>query len=484
MKYLAVFFTVSILFTGIAQGQDKPQRDASELPQQTGSPIVVGRKGATFEITPPSSPHSASNSWSLSAFASALPGITAISFNGGLTSFGDDGSIYFHNVRVTSSSTDLDDYNRLKYSFNPTTMALELSEVATYPDMEGLYIQEYYFTKNVPDQIYLRRGSTTYNPWTYYNLTNLDFNTTFELDGVTAQKFSFYMENLSGDVRIIIKDPSGETVRDSILDSGGYWHADQAILQAGTYKIQFGPGDSASTLNMRLYFGNPNIHNYGQISNGSAISFTKRDNLSEYGVWWIDLVAGQTITVANNGYGRTLYTLVYQDNTFANSIDAGNGDGTLIHVAKKTGRYYYFAEPYVFDSGTYYGTISVVNALAFSSWSRVHMLPPLEQDEDDDPDDDGLVNIEEYALGADPLESSPEALPGLVKTGAGSFQFQFNQPIYVTDISYTVDRLDLGTGTTTETLGTFLVSDGLEYDILGANIPLTGASGFFHLTVD
>jgi hypothetical protein len=82
-----------------------------------------------------------------------------------------------------------------------------------------------------------------------------------------------------------------------------------------------------------------------------------------------------------------------------------------------------------------------------------------------DPDADGLPNLLEYALGADPKTADLPTIAPVVGTAADRLTLTYTRPVAITDVAYTVEwSADLQTWTTgataTETLGTTDNGDG------------------------
>lgn len=465
MKKQLLLTTVFSLFSACMLA-DLPERDANGRTDRE-APISIGRNGASFNLQ---QPDLITKSSLKTLNATGLTNITTISFNGGTSSFSDDGEIEFHNVRIESDTTTIDDYNVLSYRADPATLQLNLIDIATYPGVGVMYKTEGLFAKDVSDAaILVYEDDFEHGQYETHSYSDVDFSQSFKMTLESAQKIGFYITNLSGDLRYIVHSPSGEKLIDDILAGGFYWAYGFEAIEAGEYNIQFGPGDDAATVSFRLMSANVNINNGPLIEHDDSFSFTKRDNLGDYGVWPIDLIAGQTATFDCNGFGETEYFLIFEDNSLEARNTADDGDGLLIATATKTGRYYFFAVPNIFLSGTFYGSVTVKNELEMKTWAKINALPPQEDQPQDDPDGDSVPNLAEYALGMDPMEPSNNQLPALSKSG-GNTVFTFRKPLYVVGVEYEMQESNEISFLSPTQVEEQLFDDGVEYDVFGYSI--------------
>jgi autotransporter-associated beta strand protein len=107
----------------------------------------------------------------------------------------------------------------------------------------------------------------------------------------------------------------------------------------------------------------------------------------------------------------------------------------------------------------------------------------------DDPDFDGIANLLEFVLRGNPMQRSPDLLPGVMEPSAGTWIFHYNRnkdsvPGVTQMVEYTTDFV-AWTEVAIPALssGTVTITPGVETDHVSVAIPVSGSHGFARLVV-
>lgn len=483
---LAIIWGVG--FVPALANADRPQREANN-PMESRVPIRIGANGGSFllgdklkESMATGVLHPMSGSESPSA---TFGQISLINFAGGSTHIDDSGAVVFSNIRLLSEQTDMDDYVELKYVINPSDLSLQYHGASIYGGIGSYYEKENLFANAVTTPLTLQlEGNDPQAENTTWNYWDINGGHRFWMELDATQQPSFFISDLTRDIRFVVYEPGRATpIKDSTLSGDSNWATSFTALKKGMYEIRLGPGDGGDTINFKLTFNNRNRIAAARVEDGSQLYFIKRDRVKEYAVWELDLEKGQTLTVNNSGFTYTEYYLIYEDNSLASTITSNSGSGTFVHPVTKSGTYYYFVVPQTFSSGTYQGSIKIETGISPVSWLQSLRLPPEASGWGDDPNGNGFPNLLEYALGMDPTNPELDTgnAPRIDFQTDGSPVYSFQTPNWVIGVRLEIEKSGSLDFRSSERISPQLLHQNSGTTRFGLNLQSHGSNEFYRL---
>ncbi len=264
-----------------------------------------------------------------------LTGITKVNANAAVGSTTQEGNLILRGMRIDSNETDLNDYVNLTYAMDSTSLALALSEIAVYPDIDVFH--DTLFMKDVSSDFTLTRNGQTYNSRTTYTVTAKayePFHAMFE----AGMSLNFHLRYPNKNYRFIIqKADDGTIIRDEyFLRDSSWWVYGMSIFASGEYLVFFRAEDSSAvTLEMTPF--NSNHFQLADLADGDSFAVSFLQNSCDYGKWRVFLRKDETLSVkATASGGEVERWLIFEDSTGKNH---GMG-ASFAYVARETGHHY------------------------------------------------------------------------------------------------------------------------------------------------
>lgn len=177
------------------------------------------------------------------------------------------------------------------------------------------------------------------------------------------------------------------------------------VKNAAAFSLRYGP--SAAALIVGTFAGNDNLNNAGEV-----ITLTLSDGVTQ------------------------LLTCAYDD-VLPWPVEADGAGPCLVLRAPATNPN--LSDAYNWRISTTAGVLPVSgDALRYSAWKSANGVP----DDSTDADNDGLLPLVEYALGANPGEPALSVLPSFVTQPDGSVSIQFSRALNADDVRWLVESCD------------------------------------------
>jgi len=274
----------------------------------------------------------------------------------GVVSSSSNNVITLENIRILSSTTNLNDY--IAEDFLLDAQSMQLLPYSTYisKNLKVYNIPKCLFSKDVPSIIYLRKPDGTQLASDVAASITANRGDIFKMSLEGGTVLSYHIWNPSDDVVVTITAPGGTVLSKSAVfakSSNWYW-VNLPMVKTGLYKITFVPQNSSS-VSFDFSFTNQNRTTLMPLSTGDNISTTLDGIGYQYSKYLFQLKAGDTVTLSQTASSVYLY-LVDSTGFLVTYIITG----PLNYKVDYAGRYYLFiAKKDVAYSASYSSPVTI-----------------------------------------------------------------------------------------------------------------------------